>query len=154
MLSPIEELKIQAKKLLKQPQPPAALLQLAKKDPLKLKHCHLFIARKYGFAHWGHALEVFNGQPCDDRGTFWYNNRCATLLNHWCANYQEAVAIQKQQGGTVLPYKKQFMVVDKPFLTIVGVDYDLLEWQLLKHNWCEGDLAARQSLALARIKAW
>jgi hypothetical protein len=115
MLSCIEELKIQAKRLLKQTPSSEALLKLSKGEPAKLKHCQLLIARQYGFNHWDHARLVLSGKSCDDYGTFWYKNQCGTLLNHWCKSYKEAYQVQQDSGGTILPYKTQFMVVDRPF---------------------------------------
>lgn len=112
------------------------------------------LARKYGFAHWDHARAVLEGKPCKDQGTFWYKDQCMTLLNHWCKNHAEAREVQQQNGGTILPYKTQFMVVDKPFLALIGVAYDEPEWLELAHDWCVGDIKIRQAIALKRIQSW
>lgn len=156
MLSPMSELKVQAKKFLKDPASQASLLILSKGEVPQLKHSQLFIARKYGFNHWDHARVVLTGDAKlgQDQGSFWYKNQCATLLNHWCVSHQEAIEVQQSQGGTILPYKKQFVVVDKPFLTMVGVDYDSEHWQTLQHDWCRGEQVHRDALALLRIRAW
>ena len=154
MLSPIQELKIQAKKLLKNDSSNPNLIKLAKNDAVKLRHCQLFIARKYGFTSWDHAKAVMEGQPCGDQGTFWYKNQCATLLNHWCSSYDEAHQVQQKSGGTILPYKTQFMVVDKPFLALIGVMHEEPEWLELNHDWCVGNHKQRQAIALKRIQNW
>lgn len=154
MLSPIQELKIQAKKQLKHDSSNPELITLAKGEPIKLRHCQLLIARKYGFSHWDHAKAVLEGQSCKNQGTFWYKNQCATLLNHWCKTHDEARQVQQQNGGTILPYKTQFMVVDKPFLTLIGVTQEEPEWLELNHDWCIGDTTHRQALALKRIQNW
>ena len=154
MLSPIQELKIQAKKQLKNDPSNPELIKLAKGEQVKLRHCQLFIARKYGFAHWAQATAVLEGKPCRDQGTFWYKNQCMVLLNHWCKTHTEAREVQQQNGGTILPYKTQFMVVDKPFLSLIGTTYDQPEWSALNHDWCIGDIKQRQAIALKRIQQW
>lgn len=160
MFSPIEELKIQAKKRLKQTPASTELLKLSKGEKPKLKHCQLLIARQYGFMHWDHARLILSEKASDDAnndlhndyGSFWYNNRCGTLLNHWCTTHAEAREVQKANGGTILPYKNQFMVVDKQFLTFVGLDYDDPLWLDVGHDWCRGQIEARLALALKRIR--
>jgi hypothetical protein len=151
-LTPVAELKIQAKKLLKNDSSNPELLKLAKGEPPKLKHCQLFIARKYGFANWDHVRQVLEGNACEDYGSFWYKSQCGTLLNHWCTSHEEAKQVQQENGGTILPYKRQFMVVDKPFLSIVGAEYDDPAWIALNHDWCSGAVEARLALALKRIQ--
>ena len=106
MLSPIDELKIQAKKLHQQHSCNADTA-LNHDHTLRLQDCQLLIARKYGFRHWDHARSVLNGSQCKDYGTFWYKHQCSTLLNLWCASYKEANIQQQAHGGFILPYKHQ-----------------------------------------------
>jgi len=97
MLSPVEELKVQAKRLFKATPSKAELLVLSKNRIPQLKHSQLFIARHYGFRDWEHARSVLSCEgyrPGADCGSFWYASQCASLLNHWCASYQEALSVR------------------------------------------------------------
>jgi len=153
MLSPIEELKIQAKKHHKaQSSNPDAALCTDK--PLRLKDSQSVIARKYGFRHWDHAREVLQGSFCRDYGTFWYHPKCTGLLNLWCASYKEANSQQKAQGGFILPYKNQYLVVERHYLELLGLDSRDKHWAAINFDWCSGDIASRQQLALQRIQHW
>lgn len=153
MLSPIEELKIQAKKHHKahssEPNSP-----LVNDHPLRLKDSQLVIARQYGFRHWDHAREVLKGSSCRDYGTFWYKNQCSTLLNLWCASYKEAYIQQQAQGGFILPYKNQYLVVEHHYLELLGLDSQDENWAAINFDWCSGDTGRRQQLALQRIQNW
>ncbi|WDE12957.1 hypothetical protein [Thalassomonas haliotis] len=151
MLSPIEELKIQAKKHHKaQSNEPDAALSSG--HPPRLKDSQLVIARKYGFRHWDHAREVLQGKVCRDYGTFWYKPQCSALLNLWCSSYKEAGLQQKNHGGFILPYKNQFLVVEQYYLELLGVDSRDENWPALNFDWCSGDTVKRQQLALQRIR--
>ncbi len=154
MLSPVEELKIQAKRLLKEPSFKAELLVLSKNRNPQLKHSQLFIARHYGFRDWEHARTILSCEgygPGADCGSFWYANQCATLLNHWCANHLEALNVQLALGGIILPYKAQFVVADRQYLEFLGMNYDDVLWQDIQHDWCLGPVFTRQKLALKRL---
>ena len=155
MLSPVEELKIRAKKLLKQEPVKAELLALSKKESPQLKHCLLYIARQYGFRDWEHARRILSCKSTalgEDFGRFWYTNQCSTLLNHWCRDSQEAVDVQQKQGGIILPYRTQFVVADRSYLSFMGLDYEDPLWHNIDHNWCLGPIDTRQTLALKRIQ--
>lgn len=161
MITPIEELKIRAKKLLKVSPVPEGLQKLCQgkqtsPQPLQLKHCQRYIARQYGFTDWEHARQVLNcetGLSPIGYGEFWYHPKCTMLLNHWCRDYQEAQQVLAEQGGYLLPYKKQFVVVQKAYLEALGLDADDPLWATLDNNWCQGDQEVRLHLALKRVLA-
>ncbi|WDE00187.1 hypothetical protein [Thalassomonas actiniarum] len=153
MLSPIEELKIQAKKHHKAHSGKSDAT-LSNGHPPRLKDSQLVIARKYGFRHWGHAREVLEGSSCRDYGTFWYKPQCSALLNLWCASYKEAALQQKAQGGFILPYKTQYLVVEHHYLELLGLDSRDANWAEINFDWCSGDIGKRRQLALQRIQHW
>lgn len=159
MITPVEELKIRAKKLLKTSPQPEALLKLYQgrkttPQPLQLKHCQYYIARQYGFTDWEHTRRVLSLEASSqqqDYGEFWYQDQTVTLLNIWCRDYQEALQVLAEQGGYLLPYKKQFLVVQKPYIKMLKMNPEAPLWAALNNNWCQGDPEARQQLALQRI---
>ncbi len=159
MLTPVQELKIQSKKLLKQSPVSPDLLRLCQNESLQLKHCQRFIARQYGFFDWEHARQVLSCESLNQSntsakgyGTFWYRDQCSVLLNHWCRHYEEAKDVLHSEGGYLLPYKKQFVVVKQQYLELLGVDADDPLWSVLGNDWCQGPKEARQALALKRIQ--
>jgi hypothetical protein len=161
MLSALEELKIQAKKLLKSTTPPEKLLTFIQPNqPLQLKHCQQFIAQKYGFRHWNQARLALtesenhltdNTTDASRFSAFWYSPRCATLLNHWCANYADAQKVQAEQGGTILPYKSQFVVADEPYLNCVGLTQNNELLSAINHDFMQANASIRQQLLLKRV---
>lgn len=188
MTTPIEELKIRAKKLLKTSPVPTDLLKLtrsASRSPstptaehptltqdmiqhnaVQLKHCQRYIARQFGFADWEHARRVLScesyfadhasqgqRQHRQGYGAFWYTSHCTRFLNHWCKDYAEAQKVHQRQGGYLLPYNRQFMVVQRDFIQGLGLDADDPIWQRIDYNWCEGNQSVRQQLAFQRIMA-
>ncbi|OUS32409.1 hypothetical protein A9Q99_01070 [Gammaproteobacteria bacterium 45_16_T64] len=156
MLTPVEELKIQAKRLLKQRFVPSTSLVLSTNGPLQLKHCQLFIARQYGFRDWEHARQVLSceyGSLALDCGGFWYARGCAVLLNSWCRDHQEALEVKAKLGGVVLPYKTQFVVANKDYFDAIGLDYEEPLWRELDYDWSSGAKEVRQALALQRVTA-
>ncbi len=138
----INEVKTQAKKLLKSlktnpvtwqnMEPSLKRLSLPSKEELKLKHCLTLIAWQLGFDNWHHANTILSGQESitnqPNMGTFFYNNVCGGHINEWFADYQQANQTLLNQPNTkwLLPYKQQFIVVEKGFLTALNVDDSLL----------------------------
>lgn len=158
MLSAVEELKIRSKILLKQRHTAdSTLVSLAKDKSPQLKHALLYVAREAGFKDWQHAQSVLSCQHKQtmqqDSGKFWYSPACMALLNHWCANYPEALALQAKQGGVVLPYKSQYVVANASYIEALGLSPKDPLWEPLEYNWCEGSSALRQELAYKRLLA-
>ncbi|GAD00854.1 hypothetical protein [Agarivorans albus] len=158
MLSAVEELKIRSKILLKQRHTAdSPLVSLAKDKSPQLKHALLYVAREAGFKDWQHAQSVLSCQHKQtmqqDSGKFWYSPACMALLNHWCANYPEALALQAKQGGVILPYKSQYVVAKASYIEALGLSPKDPLWEPLEYNWCEGSSALRQELAYKRLLA-
>ncbi|GAB1621040.1 hypothetical protein AAOGI_10900 [Agarivorans albus] len=158
MLSAVEELKIRSKILLKQRHTAdSPLASLAKDKSPQLKHALLYVAREAGFKDWQHAQSVLSCQykqtMQQDSGKFWYSPACMALLNHWCANYPEALALQAKQGGVILPYKSQYVVANASYIEALGLSPKDPLWEPLEYNWCEGSSALRQELAYKRLLA-
>ena len=92
---------------------------------LRLRDCLHQAARDVGFAHWEHGRRVLGGQavPGDDMGTFWHAPRCSSLLNAWFANYTKAcAALDAERDAFLLPYRRQFVVVNDNFIRELGLD--------------------------------
>ncbi|CAN5899499.1 hypothetical protein BH11PSE8_BH11PSE8_37640 [soil metagenome] len=90
----------------------------------KLRHCLTLAANEVGFASWDQARRVLSGQAVlgDDMGGFWHTARCNSLLSHWFASYGDAQAsLDAASHRTLLPYRRQFVVVDDNYLRELGL---------------------------------
>ena len=104
---------------------------------VRLRHCLNQAAREVGFAHWEHARAVLGGLAArdDDMGTFWHAPRTGILLNLWLARYEEArAALAADPRAFLLPYRRQFMVVQADFIQELGVDAQHPAWAEATHD--------------------
>ncbi len=127
----IDELKIRAKKLQKRlnagdPATLAALkLNADVAEDAKRRTCLNYIAKQIGFTDWNHAKITLSGMatPQSDMGKMWYGRKCTGMLNNWFADYREACEYHaKNPQMYLLPYKQQYMVVSRNFITAIGLD--------------------------------
>jgi hypothetical protein len=123
----------------------------------RLRDCLNLVAREVGFAHWEHGRLVLGGlaSPADDKGTFWHAPRTGILLNEWFAHREEArAALRRQPEAFLLPYRRQFMVVQADFVRELGVDPADAAWAAIGHDVDQGyGTAAWQALARQRLQA-
>lgn len=124
---------------------------------LRLRDCMNLASREVGYAHWEHARQVLGGQaePGEDMGTFWHAPGTGILLNLWFARYEEArVALQADAQAFLLPYRRQFFLVQDHFVRELGVDPGDAAWDAMGHDLVRGyGSAAWGTLALQRLKA-
>jgi hypothetical protein len=124
---------------------------------LKLRDCLQQVAREVGFQHWEHARRVLGGlaAPGDDIGTFWHAPRSGILLNEWFARPGEAEAVhQRQPAAYLLPYRRQFMLVQADFVQELGLDPLHPAWQAMGRDLVRGyGSAAWLALAEVRLRA-
>ena len=169
MIDPVRELKVRAEILHGRidERDPAALKRLralpehrratdealvAAAPDVQRKHCLAVVARELGFDGWPHALRVLGQEAgeaatADDFGTALYTRGCAAYLNHWYVDYAEARALREEIGGYLLAYKRQFLIVARPFIETLGLDPDDPDWAALGYDWARPrDPAARRRL--------
>jgi len=111
-------------------------LAKASSREINIEHARTTLAREVGFKTWQMATEVLEGRsvPGDDFGDFWYSTATDVMLSHWCRNYQEARAVQEEEGGFLIPYRRHFAVVEKAYIEILGMDADDPDWQVVGHD--------------------
>lgn len=138
----LNEVKIQAKKLLKHIQSVDVLTHkltrylkqqaVSSTTDVQLKHCLNIVALHFGFTNWHHCQTTLSGnsnikaQP--NLGTLLYNSSCGAFINEWFTTYQEAKAVLTQQyeSSYLVPYKTQFIVVKNEYLKSLGVNEESL----------------------------
>jgi hypothetical protein len=160
----IEDLKAEARALHKQVQAaqPAALARVRKLRELKdgsdaelaeqtlRRHCLAALARELGFEGWPHLVAIIEGKRDDDFGTLLYK---PGHWNIWSASYDEARTIRSEHGGYLLPYKHQFVIVDRYFIETLGLDPDDADWEAIGRDWVKpASMEARERLYAKLIR--
>ena len=105
---------------------------LAATPPGRLRDCLIAVARDAGFSGWEQALRVLGGQAVggDDMGSFWHAPRCNGLLSHWFARHDQArECLALGEHRVLLPYRRQFVVVDDHYLRELGLSVDDEAWR-------------------------
>jgi hypothetical protein len=123
---------------------------------LRLRDCLHDAARAVGFSHWEHARRVLGGEAAagEDMGSFWHAPRCNTLLNHWYADAQAARAAHAKGNGFLLPYRRQFVLVQDEFIRELALDPRDANWSALGRDLVAGyGSAAWQALCAQRVRA-
>ena len=150
----LNEVKTQAKKLLKALRLDNDLLltmklslkklSLSTLDDLKLKHCLTIVSQQLGFDNWHHAQAILSGNEkisdSMDMGSFFYPKGCGGFINEWFADYQQAKStlVNKTEAMWILPYKNQFVVVKKDYVSLFNIDEKLIAlWSEVGHNMVE-----------------
>jgi hypothetical protein len=111
------------------------------------RHCLNFIAAELGFPHWHGLKQILSGAVVEDYGTALYRRGCGAHFNIWSASYDEAAGIRAEHGGTLLPYKNQFIVVDDDYLREIGLDPGDPDLAAIERDWAKPkDHAARSRL--------
>ncbi|MCO4745572.1 MAG: hypothetical protein KC912_12340 [Proteobacteria bacterium] len=110
------------------------------------RHVLAAIARQLGFRGWSHLTAVLSGAE-SDVGTLLCPSHSFGHTNIWSANREEARAIRRQTGGYLLGWKHQFLVVQAPFLTTLGLGAADPDWDVIDRDWTsEEGLTARNRL--------
>ena len=147
----INEVKTQAKKLLKALHENEALFQsmqlplkrvaVTNLEELKLKHCLSIVSHQLGFDSWQEAHEVLTGKhnPLEptNMGSFFYPNSCGAFINEWFTDYQQAknTLLKSKKPKWLLPYKNQYIVVTKNFIDVFKLNDNLSSlWSEIKHD--------------------
>lgn len=138
----------------------AADVQSERPSP-KLRDYLNIVSREAGFAHWEQARRVLGGLavPGEDMGCFWHAPGCQSLLNAWYANHGDAraglqAASHARPGAVLLPYRRQFVVVDAPYLRALGLDPQDPDWAAAQHDLVRSyGSGAWLALAWRRLKA-
>ena len=129
MTDPIRELKTRAEILHKQKKPDGDA-------KLRLRDCLNIIATRVGFETWTQAKAAISGQAgVLDYGKLLYPAPSGGHINRWYTSYQEAAEVQVAEGGWLLAYKRQFLIVDRHFVESLGLDPEDPDWAAIGFNW-------------------
>jgi hypothetical protein len=115
---------------------------------IQRRHCLSVIAIEMGFTGWQHATALIAGtEGVDDFGTTLYPKGVGGHLNNWYRTYDEAAERVAQHGGYLLAHRRDFFVVEAPFIESLGLDPLAPEWKRMGYDWVRPtDMAARTQL--------
>jgi hypothetical protein len=114
------------------------------------------VAREAGFADWEHARHVLSGHAAlgEDMGSFWHVAGTGILLHIWFSSHAEAQAVLRQEGGFLLPYRRQCFIVQVPFIEALGLDAQHAAWDAIGYDLVAGYGAeALWALSWQRLRA-
>jgi hypothetical protein len=124
---------------------------------LRLRDCLHAVARDVGFAHWEHARRVLGGSadPGEDMGTFWHAPGCSSLLSLWFSDLVQArAALDSRPANVLLPFKRQFLVVDESFIVELGLAPDSTAWAQAQRDLVKAYADdAWRTLAMLRMRS-
>jgi hypothetical protein len=129
MTPALEELKVRARVRVN------AARKAGEGGGLSLRDCLHEASRAVGFLEWEHARRVLGGlaERGDDMGTFWHAPGCQSLINEWHADERQAREALAP-GKFLLPYRRQFMVVQEDFIRVLGLDPQDPAWGAASHD--------------------
>jgi hypothetical protein len=131
-----------------------ALHEDALLEALQRRHCLAVLARELGLNGWSHLTALWSSETAHDWGKLFYPAQCGGHWNIWSSLLDEARAIRREHGGFLLPYRHQFVIVERDFIEDLGVNSEHPDWARIGRNWLEpGDLAARHRLLRATLRA-
>lgn len=164
MVDPVREIKIRAELLQRRMQQgdvralrrlPAARELLQDEEALRAlartvrrKHCLHVVSVELGFRDYAHALRVLEGHASEnDLGDLLCTSASGGYLNCWFKEHSEARQHKAQQGGYLLAYRRQFLIVDAPYIADMGLDPDDHDWVRIDRDWARPrDVDARRRL--------
>lgn len=126
------------------PVPSTVRVRLEPGEALQRRHCLHAVASRVGFDSWSHARAVLERTGGPDLGLLMYRDSGGGITNIWSASYAQAQRLRAQTGGFLLPYRRQFQVVEAPYIAWLGLDPAQADWEAIGRDWVQP----------AQIDAW
>lgn len=116
----------------------------------QLKDCLNLVAIWHGFNSWKEVVDAFTplermtgeksselspkAAQLKDQGEFWMRPGCPSFLNHWFVNLEEAKSHRRANGGFIVGFKKQFVIVESDYIEVLGTDSDSHLWKSIEYD--------------------
>lgn len=93
------------------------------------KHALAVIAIEKGFANWASLRTNVIMEDC------LFYNTSPSFLNVWFNNYADAKDYHLSNGGYLLQYRKDYIVVEKDYIHAIGLGDMEAEWNAIGYDW-------------------
>lgn len=136
---------------------------LGRRERVRLKHALAAVAHERGFSSWlalkaaaaaqTAAETTAEAKPSESEVAEvpMYERAMDCLLNRWFTRYPDARASLEREGGYLLPYRHQFLVVESEGIRVLGLDPDDEDWRRIGRDWAQpADAAAFDRLKRKR----
>ncbi len=131
----------------------APLGLVADGESLQRRHCLKAVATKLGFRSWAHARDVLERLETRELGMLMYRETGGGITNIWSASYDQARSIRRETGGFLLPYGRQFQIVEPTYVAWLGLDPADPDWDAIGRDWVHpADVDAWTRITLRRIE--
>ena len=117
---------------------------IAQIDTLQRKHALTVVALEQNYKSWAELKQTLdNLHPTVNL----YPSRCGGFLNEWHSSYEAAKEALTERGGYLLPYKTQFFICGRDYITALGLDPEDENWERMGYDWAKpSDKEAWQEL--------
>ena len=120
---------------------------------IKRRDCLLAVAKQMGFLNWSHAKRVLSGELAEDYGSLLCPTKCDGHINLRYKTHTEADAVRRDRGGYLLAYRRQFLIVERPYSEALGLDPDDAGWHTIDFDWVRGNGNAVRARLYSKLVA-
>jgi len=107
---------------------------IAQKDSLQRKHALTVVALEQSFKSWAELKQTLDKlHPTVNL----YPSRCGGFLNEWHSSYDAAKVALSERGGYLMPYKTQFFICGRDYITALGLDPEDTNWERIGYDWAK-----------------
>jgi len=101
------------------------------RSSIRLKHALTVIALENVYGNWELLKNKVIMEDC------LFHNAPASFLNVWFNNYEEAKQYQKDNGGYLLQYRKDYAISRKEYIEAIGLGNMEEEWLAIGFDWAK-----------------
>ena len=121
---------------------------------VRRRDCLEAMAAEWGFATYAEAKAALEGDlAAADFGALTCPRRCSFHLNHWFNNYEQAAAKRAETHGWLLGFKRQFVVVERPFIETLGLDPADPDWRAIGFDWIRPEVPEARTRLYEKLVA-
>ncbi len=130
----------------------AELIGVAAK--IRRRDCLAVVAAECGFSNWPKAKCALAGEgTATEFGSLLCPERCGAHINPWYRRYEEAARAREKCNGYLLAHRREFLVVERPYIVALGLDPEDKDWAAMGYDWVRPRSVAARTRLYAKILA-
>ncbi|HXS35697.1 MAG TPA: hypothetical protein VN721_03290 [Flavipsychrobacter sp.] len=103
------------------------------RSSIRLKHALTIIALENVYGNWELLKNKVIMEDC------LFHNAPSSFLNVWFNNYEDAKHYQKDNGGYLLQYRKDYVISQKEYIEAIDLGEMEEEWSAIGYDWANPD---------------